>query len=494
MQPGRRFGAEGTPQHRLDRALIGEVGAARHLGDAVGDVVGDDGERVGGSSRRGAAARDRAAWRGRRRCGRGRDPRSSRCPAAARSGPRPRAARASGIRRRRRHRRRGWRRVCTRSDRCAAPAGPAPARSRAATAAASRRRRSGRATRGRRGSPPRCRAARVPRRRPRYAAAGVRRPGAPTATPLPRRRRSRGAAARMASAPVGPRSSARVSRNSRQSHRLTSVILSQPCQPPWIRRRRPGPGSRCRRASRRPVPGLRSGVVNCAAYEGGVRVADVEVADVHADPDHGRPLRLDRHVRAGRGAAARGPARVRPARSRRRGRAQRAPAAEVRGLRRLGVRGPAHGADERRAAAHPVRRDARVRRQELRRVGAARLAAVARRPAHPLRGDPGLLSQGPRLRPLRADGFHRRSILPDRRGARGRARRPRGRDLPRQRQPRHHHPHLPVEARAARRQARRLAARRGLQPPHAVRRRPDPRGHPALLPRRLRSRRSASTT
>lgn len=28
-------------------------------------------------------------------------------------------------------------------------------------------------------------------------------------------------------------------------------------------------------------PGLRSGVVNCAAYEGGVRVADVEVADVH---------------------------------------------------------------------------------------------------------------------------------------------------------------------------------------------------------------------
>ena len=28
-------------------------------------------------------------------------------------------------------------------------------------------------------------------------------------------------------------------------------------------------------------PGLRSGVVNCAAYEDGVRVADVEVADVH---------------------------------------------------------------------------------------------------------------------------------------------------------------------------------------------------------------------
>src|SRR3954464_7198833 len=27
-------------------------------------------------------------------------------------------------------------------------------------------------------------------------------------------------------------------------------------------------------------PGLRSGIVNCAAYEGGVRVADVEVADV----------------------------------------------------------------------------------------------------------------------------------------------------------------------------------------------------------------------
>ena len=136
-------------------------------------------------------------------------------------------------------------------------------------------------------------------------------------------------------------------------------------------------------------PGLRSGVVNCAAYEDGVRVADVEVADVRRGPDHAGPLRLDRHVRAGRGAAARGPARVRPARSRRRGRPQRAPAAQVRGLRRLAVRGPAHGADERRAAAHPVRRDARLRRQELRRVGAARLAAVARRPAHPLRGDAG---------------------------------------------------------------------------------------------------------
>ena len=47
MQPGRRLGAERAPQHRLDRALVGEVGAARHLGDAVGDVVGDDGEGVG---------------------------------------------------------------------------------------------------------------------------------------------------------------------------------------------------------------------------------------------------------------------------------------------------------------------------------------------------------------------------------------------------------------------------------------------------------------
>ena len=47
MQPRRRIGAERAPQHRLDRALIGEVGAARHLGDAVGDVVGDDGQRVG---------------------------------------------------------------------------------------------------------------------------------------------------------------------------------------------------------------------------------------------------------------------------------------------------------------------------------------------------------------------------------------------------------------------------------------------------------------
>ena len=134
-------------------------------------------------------------------------------------------------------------------------------------------------------------------------------------------------------------------------------------------------------------PGLRSGVVNCAAYESGRARRRRRGGRRPRGPDDARALRLDRPVRAGRGPAARGPARVRPARPRRRGRPQRAPAAQARGLRRLAVRRPAHGADERRAAAHRVRRDARLRRQELRRVGAARLAAVARRPAHALRGD-----------------------------------------------------------------------------------------------------------
>ena len=47
------------------------------------------------------------------------------------------------------------------------------------------------------------------------------------------------------------------------------------------------------------------------------------------------------------------------------------------------------------AAAHAVRRDPRLRRQELRRVGAARLAALARRPAARCEATPQLLAKGP---------------------------------------------------------------------------------------------------
>ena len=99
MQPRRRIGAERAPQHRLDRALIGEVGAARHLGDAVGDVVGDDGERVGVAAV--AAPQHGIGQRGEVDVGAaaGAIDDGLDAVAAARSGPRPAGQRrASGIR------------------------------------------------------------------------------------------------------------------------------------------------------------------------------------------------------------------------------------------------------------------------------------------------------------------------------------------------------------------------------------------------------------
>src|SRR6185312_15502776 len=100
----------------------------------------------------------------------------------------------------------------------------------------------------------------------------------------------------------------------------------------------------------------------------------------HGPP--GQPLRLDRALRARRGAAAPGPGAVRPARSRRGGRPQGASAAEARDLRRLAIPGAAHGP----AATGPrrVRRDAYLRRPGLSGDGAARR----------LEGTPLLLEHG----------------------------------------------------------------------------------------------------
>ena len=106
-----------------------------------------------------------------------------------------------------------------------------------------------------------------------------------------------------------------------------------------------------------------------------------------------------------------------------------APAAKARAVRRLAVRRPADGAAPAGRHRPRVRRDARLRRRPLRRVGAARLAQIARRPARALRGGPAAPQQGTGVRPLRAHGLHRRSVPPDRRGARGAARGARGRDL-----------------------------------------------------------------
>ena len=252
--------------------------------------------------------------------------------------------------------------------------------------------------------------------------AGVRRAGAPRATPRRRRRRCRGAA--------GPTVSARAVRRSSGSAPEFAVVsspyernMSQSCQPPWIRRLRPGPGSRCRRASRRQA-------LVCAAASSTAPPTSTACAsptsrwptvhEVLTTPDrfvwigmyepNEELLRevqreFDLHDLA-----------VEDAHN-----AHQRPKFEVYDdslfvvLRTAQMSGaPPHIA---------VRRDPRLRRQELRRVGAARLAAVARRPADALRSDAAAAAQGPGLRPLRADGLHRRSVLPDRRSARGRARR-----------------------------------------------------------------------
>ena len=210
--------------------------------------------------------------------------------------------------------------------------------------------------RGRRGWRPRCRAARARRRRPRSAGARVRRAGAPRATPRPPRRRCRGAAGPTASAPAGRLrdplgSTAGMIRGELVpfTRVISSSIVPTAMDKASVARAR----SRLAAAHRARPPGLRSGVVNCAAYEHGVagrrrrgrrrpRGADrrpdrfVWIGMYEPSEDLLREVQreFDLHDLAVEDAHN---AHQRP---------------EVRGLRRLAVRRPAHRADERRRRPH----------------------------------------------------------------------------------------------------------------------------------------------
>ena len=199
--------------------------------------------------------------------------------------------------------------------------------------------------------------------------------------------------------------------------------MSQSCQPPWIRRLRPGPGSRCRRASRRPVPACAAASSTAPPTRAGCawptstwrtstevlttagRFVWIGLYEPNEELLREVQREFDLHDLAIEDAHN---AHQRPKFER---------------LRRFALRRPAHGADERRAAALAFGEThvfvgknyvVSVRHGSLlSHVGLRTRCEATPRPA---------LARA-RVRPLRADGLHRRSILPDRRGARGRARR-----------------------------------------------------------------------
>ena len=197
-------------------------------------------------------------------------------------------------------------------------------------------------------------------------------------------------------------------------------------------------------------------VIDCAAYCGGVRVADVGIDQIRGTLARERSLRVARAVRAGKGHAAGGPAAVRPSRSRDRRRVQRAPAAEARALRELALRRPAHGAPRarRRVTSSSARRTSSSGTNYLVTVrhGSLRSHIGVRQRCE---STPQLLVQGPRLRPVRAHGLRRRSVPSHRSADGGGGRGSRGRDLRRDRQRRRHRAHLPAQARPAGAAARR---------------------------------------
>ena len=123
-------------------------------------------------------------------------------------------------------------------------------------------------------------------------------------------------------------------------------------------------------------------------------------------------LRLGRADGAHGGRARRRGRCVRPAPVRRRGRAQRTPAAQARALRRQPVPDLAHPLVRRRGRRRRDRRDQHVRRRQVRRDGAARRGLGAAHPAD----RPGGRHQGARARPV---GGRVRRVRPRRRRLRG---------------------------------------------------------------------------
>ena len=185
-------------------------------------------------------------------------------------------------------------------------------------------------------------------------------------------------------------------------------------------------------------------------------------------------------LRTRRGASPPGPASVPPARSRHRGCLQRTPAAEARSLRRVGVRRAQNGAAAWNAAAHRVRRDARLRRPELRRHRPPRLAAIPCRPSRTLRMHATTAREGARVCVVCADGFRHRPVLAHRVVVGRRGRRARRGDPRRRTQRRRDRANLSVEARSAVAAPRDIAAGRGLQPVDAFRAAQHSRRHQAV--------------
>ena len=103
-------------------------------------------------------------------------------------------------------------------------------------------------------------------------------------------------------------------------------------------------------------------VIDCAAYCGGVRVADVGIEQIRGALERADQVRLARAVRTGKGHPAGRAAAVRTARPRHRGRLQRPSAAETRVVRGLALRRAADGAPGSVAPPPGVRRDAHLPR------------------------------------------------------------------------------------------------------------------------------------
>ncbi len=155
-------------------------------------------------------------------------------------------------------------------------------------------------------------------------------------------------------------------------------------------------------------------VVNCVAYDrAGRRVAEIQdlaaISDVLAAGDRFVWIGLHEPDDGPAGHPAAG---VRPARPGDRGRAQRAPAAEDRDLRRLAVRG---GADRAAGRRHDrLRRDACVHGRELSgQRPPRRLAVLRRRPAQ-RRAVARTAGPGSQLRAVQGARFHRRQPDADR--------------------------------------------------------------------------------
>ena len=190
-------------------------------------------------------------------------------------------------------------------------------------------------------------------------------------------------------------------------------------------------------------------VIDCAAYCGGARVADLGIDQI-------RPAlaRDDQFVWLGLYEPEQDVLRqvqqqfgLHDLADRRR--LQRASAAEARALRGFGVRRAADGAHVHLVAPAGVRRDAHLPRPQLSRHRPSRLAALAHRRAAALRVDAASAVEGARLRPVRADGLRRRSVSAGRAADRGGGRGSRGRDLRQGRHRRRDVADLSAQARSA---------------------------------------------